>query len=41
MKVETDLPPQGVNGFVNGFVHCLLGAHGYQNKPKIMQNEPE
>jgi hypothetical protein len=41
MKMYMDIPLEGVNRFVNGFVERIQGACRYPNEPTPMQNEPQ
>ena len=39
MKMEIDIPLQGVNRFINGFVEHFQGVCRYPNEHTTMQNE--
>jgi hypothetical protein len=41
MKMYMDIPLEGINRFVNGFVERVQGACRYPNEPTPMQNEPQ
>jgi hypothetical protein len=41
MKMYMDIPLEGANHFVNGFVEHRQRACRYLNEPTLMQNEPQ